>query len=140
MRYFDLDRQRRVVFMASSNADYCLSGLRVLIVEDSWQVATGLKSLLETWGADVAGPVATTADAVRLTSERTPDVAIVDINLRGGEKSYDLIDQLHHQGTRVVVITGYADVSLNPENVAAVLQKPMRADLLLTALRPSQPK
>jgi len=31
-------------------------------------------------GTDVAGPAATTADAVRLVSERTPDVALVDIN------------------------------------------------------------
>jgi CheY-like chemotaxis protein len=113
-----------------------LKGLRILIVEDSWQVSASLKRLLEAWGADVAGPVATAADAVRLISERTIDVALVDINLRGGELAHDLIDQLHAQGIRIVVLTGYADVSLDQKKVAAVLQKPASAPLLLQSLRP----
>jgi DNA-binding NtrC family response regulator len=113
-----------------------LDGVRVLVVEDSWQVGTGLKMLLEAWGAEVIGPVATTTDAERLVSEDTPDAALVDINLRGGERSYDLIDRLHDQGIRVVVISGYADVSPAHAKAAAVLQKPMRQDLLLESLRP----
>jgi DNA-binding NtrC family response regulator len=117
-----------------------LNGLRVLVIEDSWEVATGLKTLLEAWGADVLGPVATKADALRLMSERTVDVALVDINLRGGERAHDLIDRLHGQGTRVVVISGYADVSLAQGKVAAILQKPMKEDLLLRSLRPGQNK
>ena len=68
-----------------------LNGLCVLVVEDSWQVSTSLKRLLEARGADVAGPVATVSDAARLVSERPIDVALVDINLRGGELAYDLI-------------------------------------------------
>ena len=113
-----------------------LSGLYVLVVEDSWDVGTGLKMLLESWGADVAGPAATTADAVRLVCERTPDVALVDINLRDGEQSYCLINQLHDQGIRVVVISGYADVSPAAGKAAAILQKPIREDVLLASIRP----
>ena len=113
-----------------------LNGLCVLVVEDSWDVGTGLKMLLESWGADVAGPAATTADAVRLVCERTPDVALVDINLRDGEQSYCLINQLHDQGIRVVVISGYADVSPAAGKAAAILQKPIREDVLLASIRP----
>jgi DNA-binding NtrC family response regulator len=113
-----------------------LNGLCVLIVEDSWDVGTGLKMLLESWGAVVAGPAATTADAARLVRERTPDVALVDINLRDGEQSYCLINQLHDQGIRVVVISGYADVSPSAGKVAAVLQKPIREDVLIASIRP----
>jgi DNA-binding NtrC family response regulator len=112
-----------------------LKGLRVLVVEDSWQVSAALKRLLEAWEADVAGPVATAADTVRLISERTIDVAVVDINLRGGELAYDLIDQLHDQGIRIVVVTGYADVSIDEKKVAAVLQKPVNGPRLLQSLR-----
>jgi CheY-like chemotaxis protein len=115
-----------------------LQGLRVMVVEDSWHVGTGLKVLLEAWGAEVIGPVATTADAVRLVSKCTPDVALVDINLRGGERSYGLIDQLHDQGIRIVVISGYADVSVAQGKAAAVLQKPMKQELLLQSLRPGR--
>jgi FixJ family two-component response regulator len=112
-----------------------LNGLCVLVVDDSWQVATGLKMLLESWGAEVMGPAATMAEAERLTAERTPEVAVVDINLRHGERSYGLIDRLHDQGVRVVVITGNADASLRLAKAAVVLQKPMREDLLLASLR-----
>jgi DNA-binding NtrC family response regulator len=112
-----------------------LDGIRILIVEDSWDVGTGLKMLLETWGADIAGPVATTDDAKRMVSECTPDVALVDISLRNGERSYGLIDHLHEQGVRIIVISGYADVSLAKDKAAAVLQKPVRDELLLASLR-----
>jgi DNA-binding NtrC family response regulator len=129
--------------MTVSNATYDppvtgsseLGGLRVLIIEDSWQVGAALKRLLRLWGAEVAGPVATTADATRLMSERTFEAALVDIHLRNGERAYGLIDQLHDQGIHVVVITGYADVSLEQGKVVKVLQKPIMADLLLQTLR-----
>jgi CheY-like chemotaxis protein len=118
---------------ASSPAD--LNGLRVLVVEDSWHVSTGLRMLLEAQGAIVDGPVATTADAMRLVSERIPDVAIVDINLRDGERSYELIDRLQDRGIRIVVLTGYADVPLQKGKAAVVLQKPARDEVLIASLR-----
>ena len=124
--------------MTSSDAHDVLNGLRVLIVEDAWQVATGLKQLLEALGADVAGPVATSADAERLISQRVPDVAVVDIHLRKDDKSYGLIDRLHARGIRTVVITGFSDVSLEPGKADAVLQKPFSEESLLAALRPSR--
>jgi CheY-like chemotaxis protein len=124
--------------MTSSNAYETLKGLRVLIVEDAWPVATGLKQLLEGLGADVAGPVATSAGAERLISQHVPDVAVVDIYLRKGDKSYALINRLHVRGIRTVVITGSNDVSLEPGKAIAVLQKPFDEESLLAALRPSR--
>jgi CheY-like chemotaxis protein len=112
-----------------------LNGLRVLVVEDSWEVATGLMELLKVWGADVLGPVATTSDALRLISERTADAALVDLNLLGGEWAYGLIDRLHARGIRVVLMSGYADVPVPQGKVAAILRKPMKPDLLLQSLR-----
>jgi CheY-like chemotaxis protein len=115
-----------------------LGGLRVLVVEDSWDISTGLRVLLEAWGATVDGPAATTADAMRLVSERTPDAAIVDINLRDGERCYELIDRLQDRGIRIVVLTGYADVSLQKGKAAVVLQKPARDEVLIASLRKRQ--
>ena len=113
-----------------------LNGVRVLLVEDSWQLGIAVKSLLEAWGADVLGPVATAADAERLVFERVPNVALVDINLRGGELAYGLIDRLHGQGVRVVVMSGYADLPLVQGKAAAILQKPINEALLIASLRP----
>jgi CheY-like chemotaxis protein len=113
-----------------------LKGARILLVEDSWHVGNAIKRLLRAFGADVAGPAATIADAERLVAERTPDVAIVDINLRDGEQTYDLIDRLHEQRIPVVVITGYTAVSLPSGRVDAILQKPVSVEMFLAVLRP----
>jgi CheY-like chemotaxis protein len=113
----------------------CLSGLRVLVVEDSWHVATAIQSLLRSFGAEVAGPAATTGDAERLLTERLPHVAIVDINLRGGELAYDLIDKLNNLAVRVVVVSGYSTLRLQQDKVAAVLQKPITEAELLAAIQ-----
>ena len=114
-----------------------LNGVRVLIVEDSWDVGMGLKSMLEAWGADIVGLVATSDDAMRLVAEHTPDVALVDVNLRNGEKSYGLIDRLYEQGTRIVVMSGYANVPLAKGKAVAILQKPIQEEVLLASLRPA---
>src|SRR5881227_1169180 len=113
-----------------------LQGVDILLVEDSWHVGKAIKFLLCVLGADVAGPAATSADAERLVAERTPDVAIVDINLREGEQAHDLIDRLHEQGIPVIVLTGYAVVSLAPGKVEAILPKPASKEQLLAILRP----
>jgi len=111
-----------------------LTGARVLVVEDHWHGANALKSLLEAEGAHLSGPASTAADAHRLAVERELDLAVVDINLKG-EMAYDLIDELHDQGVRVVVATGYAVMPRLSEKVAAVLQKPFNGPALLAALR-----
>jgi CheY-like chemotaxis protein len=118
----------------------CLSGLRILVVEDSWHVAAAVQGLLRSFGADVDGPVASAAEAERLVAERIPDVAIVDINLRGGELAYDLIDKLSGLAVRIVVMSGYSAMRLHQDKVAAVLHKPItEADLLAAVQRPKEP-
>jgi len=111
-----------------------LRGIRVLLVEDSWQLGMALKSLLRSLDAEVDGPVATTADAEHLISEHIPDAAVVDINLRQGERSYGLIDRLIGQGVPVIVTSGYSDLPMVPAK-AYVLEKPISEEKLLTILR-----
>jgi CheY-like chemotaxis protein len=112
-----------------------LEGLRVLVVEDSWQVGTAVCNLLRSFGADVLGLAATTAEAERLLAEQVPDVVLMDVNLRGGEMAYDLIDRLHERRIRVIVTTGYDEIPLPPEKAIAVLGKPMNVSQLLSILR-----
>jgi CheY-like chemotaxis protein len=125
---------RVVSSISGVRGDAGLKGLRVLVVEDSWHVANALKSLLEELGIDVAGPAASLQDAERLLGAKEPQVAIVDINLKG-EMAYGLIDTLHGRGIRIVVISGYAVPQVAQSKVAAVLQKPFSAKSLLTVLR-----
>jgi DNA-binding response OmpR family regulator len=113
-----------------------LKGTRILLVEDSWHVGTAIKRLLRAWGADVAGPAPTIADAEHLVAEGIPDVAIVDIHLRNGELANDLINRLHEQRIPVVVITGYTAISVPPGKVEAILQKPVSVETFLAVLSP----
>jgi len=100
-----------------------LRGVRVLVVEDTWLVAKALKTALEGLGMVVAGPASNTADADRLVAEETPDLAVVDVNLKG-EMAYGLIDRMHDRGVRVVVVSGYAVLPSSAKKAAAILQKP----------------
>jgi DNA-binding NtrC family response regulator len=111
-----------------------LTGMRILVVEDSWQIGIALKNLLEAWGAEVSGPAATSADAYRLASERAPDAALVDFSLRGGEPAVGLIDRLHDEGVYVIVTSGYPVLPVMPRRAAAILQKPLSEAQLLDSL------
>ena len=113
-----------------------LKGTRILLVEDSWHVGNAIKRLFRSLGADVVGPAATIADAERLIAEGKPDVAIVDINLRNGERANPLLDRLQEEGIPVIVITGYTEVFLQPGKVEAILQKPVSVEQFLAILRP----
>jgi DNA-binding response OmpR family regulator len=110
-----------------------LNAVPVLIVEDTWHVANAMKTALEQLGMQVVGPTATTAEASRLLAEEHPKVAIVDINLKR-ETADRLIDELHGQGVRVVVISSYATPSVCKGSVAAFLQKPVSGKELITTM------
>jgi DNA-binding NtrC family response regulator len=113
-----------------------LQGVRVLVVEDGWQVADAIRLSLEKLGMMVVGPVATTEAARRLVRERErdPEVALVDINLKG-EMAYALMEWLHERGIRVVVISGYPDLPQSLEKVTATLHKPFTATALQETLQ-----
>src|SRR5262245_41818143 len=109
-----------------------LRGLRVLVVEDSYVVARAIQSLLEEIGMVVVGPVATSVDAERLLVERSAELAIVDIHLKG-EESFHLIDRLREAGIPVLAMSGLAAHN-RVAGASALLQKPFSGADLLAAL------
>jgi CheY-like chemotaxis protein len=121
---------------ASMDAFEALRGLQILVVEDSWLAGVALRRLLQVMGADVIGPVATSADALRLAAERPPDAALVDFNLRDGELAGNLVERLHEQGIHVVVTTGYTNLPATLRPTVAILHKPFNRAELLDSLRP----
>jgi CheY-like chemotaxis protein len=113
-----------------------LKGLDILLVEDSSDVAEAVKDMLRSFGADVVGPAATTAEAERLLLDHAPDVALVDFHLRGGEVSSALIARLHEQGVPVIITSGSAMDFLPPAKIATILEKPFSELQLLAILYP----
>lgn len=114
-----------------------LTGLHILVVEDSADLGIAVASLLQACAAEVAGPVATSADAYRLMDGRLPDVALVDIHLRAGERADELIARLHDQGVRVVVTSGDPSRLGTGVKADATLSKPFSEDELIAALMPA---
>jgi CheY-like chemotaxis protein len=114
-----------------------LKGLNILLVEDSRAVGDALKGLLELLGANVAGPAATIAAAEALLAHLSPDVAIVDLHLRGGEYSNALIAALNERGVPVLVLTGSPEFPPLPlVGATAILEKPVSETALLAHLCP----
>jgi CheY-like chemotaxis protein len=112
-----------------------LSGMRILVVEDSWQIGEAMTSLLKELGAEVSGPVATSTDALRLASEQPPDAALIDFDLRGGERADGLIELLHVLGIHVVVATGYTELPTVSRHGVTILHKPVSEAALIASLR-----
>ena len=114
-----------------------LTGLNILLVEDSPDVGEAVKKLLELLGATVAGPAATTAAAESLIAERLPDVALLDFHLRGGEQSDGLIARMRQQGVPVIILSGSFEFPSPPSRAGAtILEKPVSEAELLAHLSP----
>lgn len=106
----------------------------VLVVEDNWQIASSLRRWLEDEEMQVLGPAPTVARAEALMNGKAPDIAVVDLNLRG-ELSYGLIDALDEKSVQVIVVTGYAEASRLLKKDACVLEKPISRESLMNAIR-----
>jgi CheY-like chemotaxis protein len=83
-----------------------LDGLRVLIVEDELVVAMELEALLRDLGCIVLDPAPTVKKALRILAEERPDVAVLDVNLRG-ECVAPVAEALEAQEICFVLLTGY---------------------------------
>ena len=113
-----------------------LSDLRILVVEDSWQIGVAMTSLLKELGAEVSGPAATSFDALLLACEHPPDAALIDFDLRRGERADGLIALLHELGIYVVVATGYTELPTVSRHGVTILHKPVSEAALIDSLRP----
>jgi DNA-binding NarL/FixJ family response regulator len=86
--------------------------LRCLIVDDSPHFLTAARALLEREGIAVVGVASTTAEALRRAEELKPDVALLDIDLRG-ESGFELARRLERETSlersRVILISTYAE-------------------------------
>ena len=111
-----------------------LAGRRVMVVEDIFVLAMEVKSVLETAGAEVVGPFASSGGALRSCGQRLPDCALLDANLGEGS-SFDLARVLRMRGVPFLFFTGY-DRDALPSEFADVerLEKPVDTARLLRAL------
>jgi CheY-like chemotaxis protein len=92
-----------------------LTGRRVLIVEDEYFLADDMRSALRALGADIAGPAADIADALRILHDGgVIDGAVLDVNIRQ-QMIYPVARELQARGVPIVFTSGYDKIVLGTE-------------------------
>ena len=108
---------------------------QILIVEDEPLIAMMLEDFLEILDKGVAGSVDNVADAIARIEAGGVDGAILDVNLRGGEKSTPIAEALAERGVPFVFATGGGDDGVDTRfRDRPRLQKPFTMDGVARAL------
>jgi two-component SAPR family response regulator len=112
-----------------------LNGRSVLVVEDEFLLAMELESLLSQRGCTVLGPVPTIDQALTMLDRETPELAVLDVNLKG-ERATPVAAALQDRGVPFVLITGYSRIQLSEPELrdAPRLDKPVNGRDLRCAL------
>lgn len=112
-----------------------LAGLRILIVEDEFLLAMELEMLLQRRGCMVLGPVSSVAQALAALDGEPPDLALLDVNLKG-ERATPVAAALQARGVPFVLITGYGALQLSEPELrdATRIDKPVSCRALSRAV------
>ncbi len=111
--------------MASTGAGPVIGGcvgpnrvevLRVLIVEDDAIFARLVAQIVRASGREVAGPVRSVGEALKLAELERFDLALLDVSLTDGT-GLEVAEVLVPLGTRCAMLTGYHAPS-DPQGVA----------------------
>jgi DNA-binding response OmpR family regulator len=111
------------------------SPTQILIVEDEPLIAMMLEDFLEVLDKQVAGSADTVDGALAALRAGGVEAAILDVNLRGGEKSTPVAEALAEAGVPFVFATGGGDDSVDPRfRDRPRLQKPFTMDSVAKVL------
>ena len=107
----------------------------ILIIEDEPLIAMMLEDFLDALDREVAGTADNCASALELIEQGGVHAAILDVNLRGGEKSWPIADALTARGIRYIFATGGSTDSLaEAYRDRPTLPKPFTMDAVSKAL------
>lgn len=108
----------------------------ILVVEDEMIIGLGLMATLENAGFDVVGPAANVPAAMDLLDRNPCALAILDVNLGGGETSAPLAEWLKEVGIPFFVTSGYASDHRPPVfNDVPSFAKPVPARAIVSAVK-----
>ena len=108
----------------------------ILVVEDEFMIAMELETVLTRGGYEVLGPAATVRTALALLEDRTPDAAVLDVNL-GGERVTPVAEALEKRRIPFLIASAYSSADLANEPVlsrASQIGKPTSARSMLQEL------
>lgn len=102
---------------------------QVLIVDDEFLIAMGLKIEVEAMGLSVCGTAATADAAIELARRHRPMLVLMDLRLDGAKDGVDAAQFIYAEiGSKVIFITGSREpgsvARINTDHPYAVLFKP----------------
>ena len=111
-------------------------GLRVMFIEDDLAVRAATAQTLDLAGFEIEQH-ASAESALKNLKEYFPGVLLVDFQLTGMD-GIALLERAMtiDRSLPVIIVTGYAAVSLPTRKVEAILEKPVSKEQLLEKLRP----
>lgn len=113
--------------------------MRVVMADDHARMRTRIRQALEAGGCVVCGEGASADDAIALTLEHAPDVALLDIHMPGNGIAAAREIVRKHPGTAVVMLTASAEDDDLFDSLRAgasgYLLKDTAPDVLVDALR-----
>lgn len=85
--------------------------MKILIVEDELVIAEDLKETLEDLGYEVCGIAVSSKEALALIEEKSPDLALLDIQLKGGKDGIELAAEINaNHRLPFIMLTSHADM------------------------------
>jgi CheY-like chemotaxis protein len=98
---------------ARNGAKKPLAGHRILVAEDEGLIALELERILEDFGCDVVGPLASVDEVLQRAQRGGLDGALLDVNLRG-KRIFEILPTLQKLGLPLIITSGYDDATLFP--------------------------
>ena len=105
--------------------------MKVMIVEDDAIIGMDIEHRVRRLGYEVTGVADNAEEAINLAADTKPDIALMDIRLRGDIDGIDTARMLKEQfALPVIFITAYSDLKMRSRaldlNPAGYIVKPIR--------------
>ncbi|MBT8508450.1 hypothetical protein AZH53_08535 [Methanomicrobiaceae archaeon CYW5] len=105
--------------------------MKVMVVEDDAIIGMDIEHRVRRLGYEVTGVADNAEEAVELAADTKPDIALMDIRLRGDIDGIDTARMLKEQfALPVIFITAYSDLKMRSRaldlNPAGYIVKPIR--------------
>ena len=125
-----------------SNSKKPLAGQRILVAEDEGLIALELERILEEFGCEVVGPLASVDEVLENAQRGRFDGALLDVNLPG-MNGIDLaiVMKANHPSCHLLLVSGHERTSSLLEEAARkghmfdILAKPIHPTLILERVK-----
>lgn len=119
--------------------------LRVLVVEDDAIIGMDIEHRVKKLGYEVCGVADSAAEALDIASRTRPDIALMDIRLRGDVDGIEAARMLRDTlGVPVIFITAYSDMKMRSRALdmepLGYIVKPLREVELKNTLEAAEEK